>query len=198
MPTNQCEIPCVALKPGPNPSKGENPENVCFQAWKEAEAHQKASIEYRLLQLLRRHASKVCWMVLHSHQSDLIDEIAQDAIMDLKSFEERSAFATWFHGRALNICRMKRRQIIQRKEVSLDVTKLDKLVHRDGGLEIRVIIQEMLAGLSDFERRLVELKVYEGLTDTQAALELGYTHEWIQKCWSRLRKRLKDEYNGVI
>lgn len=185
--------------PGPNPSRGENPENALYQAWKAAEAWERPDIEYRLLQLLRRHASKVCWMVLHSHQPDLIDEISQDALMDLASFEERSAFATWFHARALNRCRTKRKQNIQRKEVPLDVETINQFsVPRESSLLTKVIVQEMLDKLTPFERELVDLKVFEGLTDTQVAAKLGYTHEWIQKLWSNLRNRLKDTYNGVV
>lgn len=183
----------------PNPSQGENPENVLYQAWKAAEAWERPDIEHRLLQLLRRHASKVCWMVLHSHQSDLIEEIAQDAVMDLSSFKELSAFATWFHSRATFRCRVIHKQNLWRKEVPLDIVRLDQLSpSRQSAPDIQMIIREMLEQLSPVEQKLVELKVYEGLTDVQVAAILGYTPEWIQKLWSKLRKRLKDEYNGVV
>jgi len=48
--------------------------------------------------LLRIHAAKVCWMVLHNYQPDYIDEVVQDAMLDLNGFEARSEFSTWFMG----------------------------------------------------------------------------------------------------
>jgi len=184
-----------ALKePRPNPSG--NPENLLFEVWKNTPIGEREPIELRLLSLLRVHASKVCWMVLHAYEPHLIDEIAQDALMDLSSFEERSSFATWFHSRATFRCRTQLKQNIQRKEISLDVGKLDILPRRDSSLETKVMINEMLEKLTPFERELIELKVYEGLTATEIAEILGFTREWIQISWSKLRKKLKEKYNG--
>lgn len=184
---------CEEANPRPNPSVESNPENILYEAWRVAEEWQRPEIEVQLLQLLKRHASKVCWMVLHSNQTDFIDQIAQDAILKMSGFQGRSAFSTWFHTNALNFCRTKRTQNNQRKEVPLDNVRWDGI---SAGLETRVIVQEMLSKLTDVERRLIELKVDEGLTDEEVAAQLGFTHEWVQKLWSRLRKRLKEEYGS--
>lgn len=187
------------LNPRPNPSRGDNPENALYQAWKIAESRERPALENSLLQHLRRHAAKVCWMVLHSHQPDLVDEISQDAIMDLASFGERSAFATWFHARALNRLRLQRRQNIRRKEVPLDVLQKSPIadsVNSYQAIEASALVQEMLTYLTPFELNIVQLKMDDGLTDMEIGIELGYTREWIQITWAKVLKKLKEKYNG--
>lgn len=187
-------------KSRPNPSAGQA-ENDLFEIWKVAPPEEREKIELRLMAFLRVHAAKVCWMVLHLYDPHLIDEIAQDAVMDLDSFEERSAFSTWFHSRATFRCRTQLKQNIQRKEVPMPVGGVESMLalpDRASAMETQVIVNELLDGLSSFERSLVELKVYEGLPDADVAENLGFTREWIQTSWSRLRKKLKEKYNGVV
>jgi RNA polymerase sigma factor (sigma-70 family) len=184
--------------PGPTPLKVENRENVLFEAWKTSTPQERSALEYQILQSVRRHASKVCWMVLHSHQPDLIDEIAQDVLMDLGSFREQSAFSTWVHSRARFRCQSQFKQNRQRREVSITALPSTQLYasERDSNMFLKVLVQELLANLSVFERQLVDLKVDEGLSDAEIGLRLGFTREWIQKSWSRLRKKLKGKYNA--
>ena len=181
--------------PDPTPPVEINPENALYQEWKIAEALARPAIAHRLLQHLRRHAAKVCWMVLHANHIDLIDEISQDAVLDLDSFEGRSAFATWFHARALNRCRAFLRQQRRRREVPLDSVK-DRVGFIASSLETRVIVQDLIASLPQFERDLINFKIVEGLPDIEIAKKLGFTRDWIQISWSKLRKQLKEKYNG--
>lgn len=181
--------------PDPTPPVEKNPENALYQEWKAAEALTRPAIAHRLLQHLRRHAAKVCWMVLHTNHIDLIDEIATDAVLDLDSFEGRSAFATWFHSRALFKCRTRLRLQRRRKEVPLE----REFLHLPSpilSLETHVIVQEMIALLPQFEQDLIRLKIFEGLPDIEIAKHLGFTREWIQMSWSKLRKQLKEKYHG--
>lgn len=193
-------VEAIPVTPGPNPSRGENPENSLYAIWKVAEVWQRPQIEERLLQHLRRHASKVCWMVLHTHQPHLVDEIAVDALMALGSFEERSAFSTWFHSRALFRCRSEFRTQMYRKEISLDApSTVSQMFSRSGNhnLEADYTVREMLAKLTDKEREFVELKVQAGYSDADIGTELGMSRQAVQWTWTKLRKRLRNLYHGV-
>jgi RNA polymerase sigma factor (sigma-70 family) len=185
--------------PGPNPSRGENPENALYAIWKVAEPWERPQVEERLLQYLRRHASKVCWMVLHTHQPHLVDEIAVDALMALGSFEERSAFSTWFHSRALYRCRSEFRTQMYRKEISLDAPHVRQMFARQGSrdLEADYTVREMLAKLTDREQEFVDLKVQAGYSDADIGTELGMSRQAVQWTWTKLRKKLRGLYSGV-
>lgn len=190
-----------AHTPGHNPSRGANPENELYELWKVSEPWERPQVENRLLQHLRRHAAKVCWMVLHSHQPHLVDEISVDAIMALDSFEERSAFSTWFHSRALYRCRSEWRNRLNRKEVSLEtpglVNQLPLNRSYSNNIEADYAVHEMVERLTPEEQNLVEMKVYAGLSDAAIGEELGMTRQTVQWTWSKLRKRLRDLYHGV-
>lgn len=176
------------------PPVRKNVENELYRTWKDASTEVRPSVEHRLLQHLRRHAAKVCWLVLHSHQLDLVNEIAQDAIMQLGQFEERSAFSTWFHSRALNRCREELRRQKIRKEVPLNAD----WIPRDSGLETKAIVQELWANLDEQEKELVQLKVIEGHSDEEVAEIIDRSRQWVQAAWSQLRKRLREKYASKV
>lgn len=189
---NQCE--CLEAKPQANPSREANPENDLYEIWKNSDEASRPEVEMYLLPHLRRHAAKVGWMVLHSYQSHLVDEIAQDAVMDLKTFEGRSAFSTWFHARALKRCYNERRNFKRRKEISL--TDFNANTASKASFETRVIVQELLGHLDAEDLELVELKVQEGLVDAEIAEFLGIPRATVQYRWDVVRKKLRAIYNG--
>lgn len=184
----------VEANPRPNPSVGVNTENDLYEVWKTSDEASRPQVESYLLPHLRRHAAKVCWMVLHSYQSHLIDEISQDALMELYRFEGRSAFSTWFHARALNRCYNERKKMKRRKEVSYGDYFTPSVPAR-ATLETTVMVQSMVDKLDPSEQRLVELKINEGLTDEEIAGELQIPRQTVQYRWTCLRKKLRTMYN---
>ena len=179
------------------PPKEINPENELYRAWKEASEEVRPTIEVRLLQSLRRHAAKVCWLVLHSHQHDLIEEVAQDAFFQLPSFEERSSFSTWVHSRALFRCRDELRR--QKRVKVVGVYNPNASVFTDHKItpEFRAMVHDLIKDCSDEELQLIEWKISEGLSDEEIAENLKCGRAWVQRCWGNLRNKLKDKYNAV-
>lgn len=183
-------VKCVELNPRPNPSIGENPENVLYEAWKNAPDPQtRQSVEQDLLPLLRTHASKVCWMVLHSNQPHLVNEIVDDTIMDLAKFQGNSQFSTWFHARATYRCRTEWRVWTRRKECTNGGEVAGIVVDPTLRLELRQLIEQ----LSPRDRSIVDLKL-EGYSNAQVAKRLDYTCNRIDQLWRELRSTLKEMY----
>src|SRR6202012_547255 len=133
----------------------ENPENVLYQAWKEADASARPQIEQNLLTLLRRHAAKVCWLVLHYHSDHLIEEIVEDAIINLPKFNGLSLFSTWFHACAMGTARVALRKQIRRKEVP--VNEVLSMPNEPKDPEKDLFIREIKERLNDSDRRLFDL-----------------------------------------
>jgi len=182
--------------PRPNPSlQGENPENTLYAAWKNSkDSSTRSLVEAELLPYLRRHAAKVCWIVLHSYQPHLTEEIAQDAILELKRFEERSLFSTWFHARAYFRTRLELRKLRLRKEQSLDSGGVVNLVAGTRSIDSAILVEDILSKLTEEEREFVNLKVNFGLTDEELSEELGMSRSWVQNTWAELRSKLKTLY----
>lgn len=178
------------MHPRPYPSSGVNPENVLYEEWKTASQEARPEVETRLIALLRVHAAKVCWLVLHNYQPDYIEEVLQDALLDLPNFEQRSEFSTWFHGLALNKFRRLFRQRTQRKEVPL--SQEDK--PEDNNLFSKVFAKEIIESLTDEEKELVHLRFTEGLSFREIADHLGISHVSVLERWVWLQRRLKERY----
>lgn len=175
----------------PDPTPPANSENDLYIRWSNTDSDGKELIEQLLTPQLKRHASKVCWMVLHANRSDLIGEIVQDALVDLSSFKGSSLFSTWFHARALYRCRREFRQQIRRREIPLEGLEIVVRSSLETDLEIR----ELVDRLPEFEQQLVQLKVFEGFSDEEVAQKLGFSRQWIQMSWTKLRRKLKNEYD---
>jgi len=129
-------------------------------------------------------------MVLHNYQPDYIDEVVQDAMLDLNGFEARSEFSTWFHWLALNKFRRLFRQRIQRKEVPL--SQEDEPV--DNNLFPTVFAKEIIEILRMRKKNssiLDSLKDFrsERLRNIWASNIRGVIERWV---W--LQKRLRDKY----
>lgn len=184
--------------PGPNPSIGDNPENVLYKTWKEADEVARPEIIQAMLPLLRRHASKVCWMVLHCYNPTLVEDIATDALLDLEKFEERSLFSTWFHTRALFRCRSEVRTIRRRKEVPFETSAAGGKHGTPASQEFAAELFSVANTLTDREQRLLSLKMEEGYTHQQIADELQLNTVYVRQLWSRLRKRLRLLYGGKV
>jgi RNA polymerase sigma factor (sigma-70 family) len=179
--------------PGQTPLIGENPENALYETWKKASEAARPPIEQALVPLLYRHASKVCWMVLHSNQPDLIGTIINDVFLGMRKFKGDSLFSTWVHALALYRCRAELRNIRRRKEVNGIV---------DGGVSYSVrgcqetssVVQNLVSKLGKREQELVRLKIDEGLSDKEIAEVLELHPVYIQRLWKALRKRLRSMY----
>jgi len=186
------------LTPGLTPP--DNPENALFSLWELSSEEERPAIALKMMPALRRHASKVCWMVLHFHDPHLIDEIVQDTILELDRFEKRSSFTTWFHSRALNRCRVELKKIIRRREVPF--TGNEERIEEVGGSGFHydandsILLDQITKKLSPKERKILTMKISSGYTDKEIAEILGYTRQWIQTEWKRLRDKLKEEYDG--
>jgi RNA polymerase sigma factor (sigma-70 family) len=197
---NDSQPECPVHNPQANPStetKGDNSENDLYEIWKASDEISRPEVETYLLPHLRRHAAKVCWMVLHSHQPHLIDEIAQDALMELKQFEGRSMFSTWFHSRALYRAYNERRTRDRRKEISFsNLGHLNLASQMDSDVNMRLDVERMLTNIDSKDVELVRLKIAEGMTDDEIAASLGIPRANVQYRWQVLREKLRTLYNG--
>jgi RNA polymerase sigma factor (sigma-70 family) len=183
------------MNPGSNPSILENPENAIYETWKKADKVTRPSIEQKMVPLLYRHASKICWMVLHSSEPHLIEEIVEDALMDLSEFEGRSLFSTWFHSRAVFRCRNEMRRLIQRRETPFGDGSA-AVFSMEAKQEISGAIAQMLGRLSTRERLLVKYHIDEGLNNREIGLKLDLNPKYVQYLWQKLRKKLRLMYGG--
>lgn len=182
--------------PRPNPSTGDNPENVLYSKWQATtDKASREEVECEMLPYLRRHATKVCWIVLHSYQPHLVEEIAQDAILELARFEGRSLFSTWFHARAYFRTRLEFRRLRIRKEQSLETSSCATMLNpASSNIEASALVQDIITKLTEDEQRFVDLKVNHGLTDEELAVELGMSRSWVQNTWNSLRGKLRTMY----
>jgi RNA polymerase sigma factor (sigma-70 family) len=185
-----------------NSAPDSNLENVLYAAWKEAEPWEKAAIESRLFNVLRSHASKVCWMVLRDRRPDFVDEIAEDAIMDLPRFEGLSQFSTWFHSRAFNRLNDERRKRLTRKEAPLegDPTKgaessVLPIVVPD--TDQKILVQQLLAMLTDRDAEIVRLRFFEGMSTQEIAVLLGVDKNYVHNAWLKRIKPFLRECHGA-
>jgi RNA polymerase sigma factor (sigma-70 family) len=168
-----------------------NPENELYEEWKVGQ--DKQVVEGDLRSVLRLHASKICWMILHEYRPDLVEDVVNDAILGLPTFEGRSSFSTWFHSCALHRFRDESRRRAKRKEVQSDFVD-DPAFVVNPSLESDISVRRMLDNLPEFEKSLVQLKVFEGFSDAEVAQKLERTREWIQISWTKLRRKLKKRY----
>lgn len=175
-------------------NRGDNPENDLYQAWKEASAEARPQVEKHLLPHLRSHASKVCWMVFHSYQPDLVTEIVDDACMELHKFRGESRFSTWFHGRATNRARRELRRLKQRREAPLFAEFIK--TYQPSNQHQGALIQDILKQLTEEDRLFVKRKIELGLSDEEISVEMAITRQMVQRIWSRIRRRLRVMYGG--
>lgn len=186
------------LTPGQNPSDGEdNPENILYSRWYE-NPESRMEIELLMLPSLRRHAIKVCWMVLHSYDPQIVESICSDALMSLDSFEGRSQFSTWFHGFALNVLRAEYRRRNRRKEISLDAVIVRPLLSFNVNPEQSFSVREFVNRLHADERELVQLKVFDGHSDAEIAELLSLSREAVTRDWIKLRRKMRVLYAGKV
>lgn len=188
------------MTPGPNPSHGTirvekvNPENALYQAWKEASEETRPAFEADFVPLLRRHASKVCWLVLHSHHLDYIEEVVQDAIMELGKFKEESSFSTYFHARCLNRFRSLFRQQRQRKEVEFSHLHMGQPYMSYEFSDSQLLAEELLKDLPPQDVHFLRLKFREGYSERAMAVEFGLSQKGVHERWLRIQKELKEKY----
>jgi RNA polymerase sigma factor (sigma-70 family) len=187
--------------PGSNPSeRGDNPENTLYEAWKAApDSQTRAQVESSLLPLLRTHASKICWVVLHSHQPHLIEEMATDVILEIDSFKELSLFSTWVHSRFYNRARVEFRKLLIRKETAFTATTRERAAPNGISVaESAIDAQRLLSCLNERDQEFVRLKVFEGYTDAEIAKALDISVVWVRKLWLKLRKQMRTLYDGKV
>lgn len=179
----------------PNYPERGNPENALYEIWKAAPKEARADIEARLIPLLRRHASRVCWLVLRGNHVDYIEDVVQDAIIDLASFEGRSSFSTWFHARALNRFRNQLRTQSRSREVSLERSP-ESVQAATPQFEYILLGQAMFEdiSLSEEDKEMLRMKFIDGMTDREIAETIGKSFSGVHQRWERVRNRLREKY----
>ena len=172
-----------------------NAENQLYENWITGNPEDRLKLEKELIVQLKRHAARVCWMVLRSNSPDLIDEIAYNAILELDQFNGDSLFSTWFHARALHRCYNERR--FQRYAKKLTAEKLypEQENSKRTQLDSRILVQKILAAAKDDERELLELK-FKGYTFEEIAEILNVSKKAVNKKWHRLVRRLNKYYGS--
>jgi len=167
-------------------------ENELYLKWKEATGTERETALLGLIKELTSHAKKVCWERIPDFGQE-IEWISNDAVYQavshLDTFEEKSAFSTWFHRIVLNACNLFLRRIQeQRLEAPLEDAKEMEIKSNPVS---NLLLKELVAELTGEERMLLEL-LRDGYTRREAAEFLKVSPSAIQRQWTKLATRLKD------
>jgi len=127
-------------------------------------------------------------MILRSLQEDMAEELAQDALLEIDSFQGDSLFSTWFHARVKYHCYNVRRSLRSRNTTYLSQTKDTSAID---AVETRVILQELMRDWSDTERKVVDY-VLEGYTVREIADILGISAMTVSRTWQRILDRIRE------
>jgi RNA polymerase sigma-70 factor (ECF subfamily) len=132
---------------------------------------------------------------------DLAQEACVRAFAALGSFDERSAFATWFYaiGRHVSLDWMRRRKVRRREHAG----GLDEIAERPGAadppfarllaLESRAALEAALARLSERHRRVLLLRCVEGRSCGEIAAALGVSANAVSIMIYRAKSELREE-----
>ena len=123
---------------------------------------------------------------------DDIEDIAQEAIVraveNIDRFKGESSLETWVKAIASNVAKEHWRSA-KHREINVDPDK-EWEISEEVAFDAQLVVDDFLAGLSDEERRIVEMTIAD-YSSEQMGKELGKTAEAVRTKKSRLLKRLR-------
>lgn len=170
--------------------------NPAFANWKQAPPEQKESALFALVDLLREHARRVCWMRMADHQSDfptVISNASWRAVKGLERFNGQSKFSTWYHRIVLNEISRTLKTAQTRAEVALDDDML-RVIDRgsDGTSDASIDFRRIERKLEGDDLALFRARS-NGASFRELGKLFGITAGAAKVRWCRLMEQLKHE-----
>lgn len=167
--------------------------DALYEAYKTASTAQREAARDTLIKAMYQNGYAIVSAKLRSVQPYIVSDAVAQAVLYMDKFRGEAKFSSWFYGIVMNFCNRHIRENLEKREVSLDA------VIEESGEEIlgatretnplKIDLERVLAGLSEQERQLVELKM-DGKTDKEIGKIIGLTKDGVHTRWDRLKKRL--------
>ncbi|HTU88271.1 MAG TPA: sigma-70 family RNA polymerase sigma factor [Solirubrobacteraceae bacterium] len=141
---------------------------------------------------------------------DITQEVFISALRRLRDTERPIAFKPWIYQIAKNACIDELRRTRRNLEVPFDHDTSDAgegvdLFSCEPGADLAVESKQQLddlrrafLGMSEVHRRVLVLRELEGLSYGEIAARLGMTRPVVESTLFRARRRLAEEYEGLI
>lgn len=168
-------------------------EDEAFERWRRAPSD---TTLIPLVAALRRYARAIVFQTVSPFDPTLAEEIVSKALMQVESFEGKSAFSTWFYRLAKNACYdVLRDRLKHRRTQSLDSLRGDNFDALADNRALETVDYELLLGnllphLDVEEQELLKRRL-EGQDYEEIGRWLGMTYRGAQTKWSRLRAKLQ-------
>jgi RNA polymerase sigma-70 factor (ECF subfamily) len=145
-----------------------------------------------LVDLYRHQVYGVCWQALHHREEaeDAAQETFLQAFSRLDTLHEPAKFAAWLHQIAVNVCRMRQRQV-EPPAVPLDEAVALPAPESDAAL--RIVIKEALNSLPEIIRLPFVLRHIDGLSYAEIAEFLDTTRDTVRGRIYMARRQLQEE-----
>lgn len=150
-------------------------------------------------QLIARHQERVFALAYHmlGNAEDAAD-VQQDTFVrawtSLRSFRGNSAFSTWLHRIAVNVCLSRKRRFRPCSSLEQDNIPADAAVTRDcqESLVNSVVVRDLLASIRPKHRVLLVLREIEEMSIEEIAEVTGSSVEAVRKQLWRVRKQFAE------
>lgn len=157
----------------------------------------------------QRHHPAVFVYVLHrvrdhGRAEDITQEVFLSALRRLMSTDGSVALGPWLHEIARNACIDHFRQARRGEEVSYDTEggrALRSGVSTDGAVEGKLALDDLcgaFGGLSRIHHRILVMRELEGLSYQEIGERLGLSRGAVESTLFRARRRLGEEYEGIV
>jgi RNA polymerase sigma-70 factor (ECF subfamily) len=164
--------------------------NPVFDAWRSSTGPQKELAFQRLVILLEKLATAICWQRLPDFRNEfgpLVNEIVWRAVKNANAFKGNSRFSTWFYRISVNECNRFLRKHKERLEIGFE----EEILAEPSGVDASVALQQIVQGLDDRDFELFKLVAHgESFRTIAESLHIKETAAKVR--WSRLKRKLKD------
>jgi RNA polymerase sigma-70 factor, ECF subfamily len=195
--------PAIALPVSMSSRRGEDRELVRLS---------QSGTESAFEELVRRHQQRVFALVSGIlRRPEDVEDVAQQvflkAYLGIKRFDQRAAFSTWLYKIAVNECwdylrKKKVRPLVYEADLTEEqVSRLDGIVSLgrppegpNERLEVRELLDRMMATLPEQDRQLLVLKEMAGFSVQELAEILRLNVNTVKVRLFRARGRIMDVY----
>lgn len=152
--------------------------------------------------LYRRHAGRIHALARRMLSPEEADDATQDVFIrawqKLHSFRGESAFSTWLHKIAVNVCLGRRQQLgLARQRLHADDSPLEYVPHQDRGEGLeRMDLERALEQLPDGARQVFVLHDVEGYRHEEIAEMMGTVAGTSKSQLHRARMALRRYMDG--
>jgi RNA polymerase sigma factor (sigma-70 family) len=129
------------------------------------------------------------YTILRKTDSDLLSEAVNRVLLNLPAFRGDSLFTTWAHRILMSVMYDQRRLDRHRREVSLSIPGFD--LPSESSPEVTDLLLTVQQALSSPDQTLFKELVLLGMTQEEAALNLGVSQQTISRKWERIKQVLQ-------